>query len=32
MKIMPLADRVVINTVEAAETTTSAIILTGSAK
>ena len=32
MKIMPLADRVVIKTVEAEETTKSGIILTGSAK
>ena len=32
MKIIPLADRVVIKTVEAEETTKSGIILTGSAK
>jgi chaperonin GroES len=32
MKINPLADRVVIKTVEAEETTKSGIILTGSAK
>ena len=32
MKISPLADRVVIKTVEAEETTKSGIILTGSAK
>lgn len=32
MKIRPLADRVVIKTVEAEETTKSGIILTGSAK
>ena len=32
MKIIPLADRVVIKSVEAAETTKSGIILTGSAK
>ncbi len=32
MKIIPLADRVVIKTVEAEETTKSDIILTGSAK
>ena len=32
MKIKPLADRVVIKTVEAEETTTSGIILAGSAK
>ncbi|MEG2652928.1 MAG: co-chaperone GroES [Ruthenibacterium sp.] len=32
MKIRPLADRVVIKNVEAEETTTSGIILTGSAK
>ena len=32
MKITPLADRVVIKTVEAEETTKSGIILTGSAK
>ena len=32
MKIMPLADRVVIKSVEAEETTKSGIILTGSAK
>ena len=32
MKIIPLADRVVIKTVEAEETTKSGIILTGAAK
>ena len=32
MKIIPLADRVVIKTIEAEETTKSGIILTGSAK
>ena len=32
MKIIPLADRVVIKTVEAEETTKSGIVLTGSAK
>ena len=32
MKILPLADRVVIKSVEAEETTKSGIILTGSAK
>ena len=32
MKLQPLADRVVIKMVEAEETTTSGIILTGSAK
>ena len=32
MKIIPLADRVVIKTVEAEETTKSGIILTGSAR